>query len=249
MIGTEHWIIESMILLLGMWAVWKSLPRDPNIPWVQFQEDLRQSLQGSIPSEPRFPKPFTLLEWADISSDSEPLRDYLSKRLQNWIVIGEDALTIGFNKGILMKSAVCDWQEPDKLLSLLEEQIQDRSQRFVFIAKGSQTKDLLRFLHANPAVRDFTGAAVLLEPELQTEWMQEHFNNKEMDVEANISVPYFVCQPEGEAFHLIPQKDESGWKAIEVIQCDPVVLQWFHEQNVMWVQMLAMLMVKRKESV
>ena len=148
-----------------------------------------------------------------------------------------------------MERAVCDWQQPDKVLSQLEEQLQDRAQRFVFVAKRSQTKALLRFLHANPAVRDFTGAVVLIEPDLDEDWMIAHFNNKEMDVEANISVPYFVCQPEGESFQFMPSHDESGWKAIDVIQCDQSVLQWFHEQNMMWVQMLAMLMVKRKESV
>ena len=60
----------------------------------------------------------------------------------------------------------------------------------------------MSFLHANPAVRDFTGAVLLIEPEFDEDWMIAHFNNKEMDVEANISVPYFVCQPEGESFQL-----------------------------------------------
>ena len=70
-----------------------------------------------------------------------------------------------------------------------------------------------------------------------------------MDVEANVSVPYFVCQSEGQSFQFVPSIDEGGWKAIDVIQCDSMVHQWFQEQNAMWVQVLAMLMVKRKESV
>ena len=109
MIGIEHWMIESGIVLLGMWAVWKSLPRDPSIPWEQFQEDLNQSLQGASPSEPVFPKPFTLLEWTDISSDSVRLWDYLSKRLKDWIVVGEDVHLIGWSEVSVGKVYAIGW--------------------------------------------------------------------------------------------------------------------------------------------
>ena len=144
----EHWIIESGIVLLGIWAVWKSLPRDPDISWAPFQEDLRQCLLGASPSEPVFPKPFTLLEWTDISSDSERLRDYLSNRLKDWIVVGEDAHLLGWGDNVSMRVVACDWQDSKEILSQLEEQLEDRSQRFVFVAKGSQANDLIAFLHA-----------------------------------------------------------------------------------------------------
>jgi hypothetical protein len=114
---------------------------------------------------------------------------------------------------------------------------------------AADATQLMKLLYANPAVRDFTGAVVLLEPILEETWMIKHFNNKDMDVEANISVPYFVCQPPGVSFQYRPPKDENGWKAIEVIQCNEQLQQWFKADNPMWIQILAMLMVKRKESV
>ena len=84
MIGIEHWIIETGIVLLGLWAVWRSLPRDPNIPWRQFQADTINALMGNALSEPVFPRPFTLLEWTDITSDSPQLQTYLQKRLEEY---------------------------------------------------------------------------------------------------------------------------------------------------------------------
>ena len=76
----------------------------------QFQEDLRQSFLGASPSEPVFPKPFTLLEWTDISSDSVRLWDYLSKRLKDWIVVGEDVHLIGWSDNVSMqRSPAIGW--------------------------------------------------------------------------------------------------------------------------------------------
>lgn len=249
MIGIEHWVIESAIALLGLWAVWKSLPRDPNIPWSHFQANIIHALMGNSLPEPVFPRPFTLLEWTDIRSDSPQLQVYLQKRLTDWIVVGTDPL-VGKWCGYLSTKTLCvDWSNTAEVLSQLEETLKDRSQRFVFLSSGEDSGLLLQFLHANPPVRDFTGAVLLIEPHLDEEWMLEHFNNKQMDVEANVSVPYFVCQSEGQSFQFVPPADESGWKAIEMIQCDSMVHQWFQEQNTMWVQVMAMLMVKRKESV
>ena len=249
MIGIDHWIIEIGIVLLGLWAVWKSLPRDPDIHWVQFQENVVRGLIGEPIHEPMSPKPFTLLEWTDIASDSERRQDYVRKRLMDWIVVGTDALVHGWHESISIQTLSVDWSNSTDVLDRLEKRLTERSQRFVFVTSAIDCDQLIQFLHANPPVRDFTGAVVLLEPELQTEWMQEHFNNKEMDVEANVSVPYFVCQTEGVSFQFMPPVSESGWKAIDVIQCDPIAHQWFQEQNSMWVELLSMLMVKRKESV
>lgn len=248
MIGIEHWIIEIGIGLLGFWAVWKSLPRDPNIPWIQFQSDVVGALKGELVSEPVFPKPFTLLDWTDIASDSQHLQEYLQKRLADWIVVGTESVVSSWHGSTSTEAVLVDWSNATKVLSRLEQRLTERSQRFVFVTSGKDSGLLLQFLHANPPVRDFTGAVVLINPELEADWMNEYFTNKEMDVEANISVPYFVCQSQGVSFQFTPPADESGWKAIEVIQCAPSVHQWFEENNGMWVQMLAMLMVKRKES-
>ncbi len=249
MIGIDHWIIEIGIVLLGLWAVWKSLPRDPDIPWIQFQANVVRALMGESVHEPVSPKPFTLLEWTDITSDSQKLQDYLHKRLADWIVVGTAEMVHDWRESISIQTLSVEWSDSSEVLAQLEKRLTERSQRFVFVTSATDSDQLIHFLHANPPVRDFTGAVVLLEPQLEAEWMQEQFNNKEMDVEANVSVPYFVCQSEGVSFQFMPPVDESGWKAIELIQCDPIAHQWFQEQNSMWVQILAMLMVKRKESV
>lgn len=249
MLGIEHWLIEGGIVLLGAWAVWKSLPRDPNIPWVEYQSDILGCLDGAAPTEPAYPKPFTLLEWSDIQSDSVTVMAYIQKRLQDWIPVGREKTIQSWDQVCPSESMIVDWSNPKQVLTQLEGRLQERSQRFIFVASTDDASRLLKFLHANPPVRDFTGAIVLMEPELDADWMQTHFNDKEMDVEANVSVPYFVCQEEGESFGFVPATDENGWKAIEVVQVDSAALTWFRENNRLWVQLMAMLMVKRKESV
>ena len=249
MLGIEHWLIESGIVLLGAWAVWKSLPRDPKIAWNQYQSDVLMCLDGVTPDTPSYPKPFTLLEWADVHPASETLLTYLQNRLQDWIPVGTQGAIQHWEQACTSERMVVDWSNGAQVLSQLEERLQERSQRFVFVASKQDATSLLEFLHANPPVRDFTGAVVLMDPNLDADWMGEHFNDKEMDVEANISVPYFVCQSEGETFQFVPSADENGWKAIEVVQVNTAALNWFYERNRQWVQLLAMLMVKRKESI
>jgi len=249
MLGIEHWLIESGIVLLGAWAVWKSLPRDPKIAWDQYQSDILTCLNGVPPDTPSDPKPFTLLEWSDVQAASETLLIYLQNRLQDWIPVGTQEAILYWEQVCRSEPMIVDWSNGVQVLSQLETRLQERSQRFVFVASKQDAASLLGFLHANPPVRDFTGAVVLMDPYLDADWMGNHFNDKEMDVEANISVPYFVCQSEGEAFQFVPSADENGWKAIEVVQVNTAALNWFHERNTQWVQLLAMLMVKRKESV
>ena len=214
------------------------------------QADIINTWMGTSVSEPVFPRPFTLLEWTDITPIPHNFKRTYKNDWTDWIVVGTDSLVGIWRENLLTKTRSVDWSNSKEVLARLEETLTERSQRFVFLTSGTDAQSCcLTFLHANPPVRDFTGAVLLIEPDLEDDWMHEQFNNKQMDVEANVSVPYFVCQPGGQSFQFVPSVDESGWKAIEVIQCDSMVHQWFQEHNVMWVQMLAMLMVKRKESV
>ena len=79
--------------------------------------------------------------------------------------------------------------------------------------------------------------------------MAAHFNNDEMDVEANISVPYFICLGDGASSFPIPTATDAGWKAIDVIECDSYVLPWARSNDPHWVIYMGLLLSKRKESV
>lgn len=245
----EHWILEVGIVVLGLWAVWNSLPRDPNISWSEYQQDLLKTLQQFPIVDPLYPKPLTLLEWSDIKVDSKEVHLVLQRRLADLIVVGRTGRVDVWKQQLEQSILTVDWSETDSLLESLESVLTVSSQRFIFVVEGEDAQLLLAFLHEHPAVRDFTGAVLCIDPIVNSEWMAEHFNNDEMDVEANISVPYFVCLEVGVSSFPIPTVTDAGWKAIDVIECASDVLPWARSNDPHWVIYMGLLLSKRKESV
>ena len=245
----EHWILEIGIVILGLWAVWNSLPRDPNIEWSEYQRDLLTALKQQPVVDPFYPKPLTLLTWSDLQVDSAEVHAVLQRRLTDVMVVGRAERIDTWGTQLGQSLVTVDWSAVETLLATLENALTETAQRFVFVVEGADTQVLLTFLHANPAVRDFTGAVLAIEPIVNVEWMTEHFNNDEMDVEANISVPYFVCHEVGSSFSPRVKVTDAGWKAIDVIECDSDVLPWARSNDPSWVVYMGLLLSKRKESV
>lgn len=255
-LNLEHWVLEVGIAFLGAWAVWKSLPTDPEIDWQQFQLALGHAFQGQEPDTGIFSRPLNLVSWSALkvdaslttSEDLDPqLLAVLGRKLEDTIVVGSEELVADWVRLFELQRLIADWSS-DSLLPDLEKVLERRSQRFIFVVQGEDVQRMLVFLHANPAVRDFTGAIVVIEPVVDNAWVQKHFNHTEMDVEANLSIPYFVCESTPTNVFTVAS-DPSGWKAIEVIDCFPEVLQWMTEKSLLWVVWIAMLLSKRKESV
>jgi len=245
----EHWILEVGIVVLGLWAVWNSLPRDPNISWSEYQQDLLKALEQLSIVDPLYPKPLTLLEWSDIKVDSKEVHLVLQRRLADLIVVGRTEHVDVWKRQLELSTLSVDWSQTDSLLASLEAALTVSSQRFVFVVEEADAEVLLAFLHAHPAVRDFTGAVLFIDPIVNAEWMMEHFNNDEMDVEANISVPYFVCLGDEASSFPMPTVTDAGWKAIDVIECASDVLPWARSNDPHWVIYMGLLLSKRKESV
>ncbi len=254
----EHWIIEGVIVLLGAWAVFKSLPREPDVDWAAYQQSLLATLLGDSVENSICDQPLRLLEWTDIHKGSDKVRSVFRRRLDGWIVVtNEDraAERAEWKAWADLESVSLDWDRPAAWLSQLESVLTQSSQRFLFVASQADCQQLLKFLHQHPAVRDFTGAVVCINPVLNTEWLAMHFTHANMDVEANVSIPYFVCATQSNPLPIGEgdRKGNLGWKAIDVIECDAKVQEWssMDEPQAVkrWVLYMATLLSKRKESV
>lgn len=210
--------LEVVILLLAAWALWKSLPRPLKYDWVSIHSKFLLQLSqeknedwSQIAEKESLEKPFSILDWEDIQVDSDQVITFLRRRCKHLLFIGEGDFALGLSEFLKLPLSVLTTVED--LSGLLEKS----SQRFVFIARGERGQDLLTFLHQYPAVRDHTGGVLLIDPVLDHNWCKKHFTHSEMDVEAQLLIPYFIWG--SKEYHRLekPPVDERGWKAIELI--------------------------------
>lgn len=245
--------LEIVIVALAGWALWNTLPRDPKMDWTEFSQRIRNGLSGNQ-MESLDSNPLMLLQWDQIYLHSETLRACVQRRLSDHILIGVDSLASVWSEWLGLKLALVTANESENAMSLLESALENRAERFVIVSNGTECQEWLEFLHQYPAVRDFTAAVIFLEPELSENWISEHFNHDEMDVEANISVPYFVLSREPSTYLTTPPANSMGWKAIEVIalqdlnECD-LQSNRTAQDNEWLAHCLSILIAKRKEGV
>ena len=209
--------LEMIIVLLAGWALWKSLPRDPCIEWDVFGQAIQQSLSDQIPDGAKN-HPLMLLEWDQVRLHDTNLYEILQRRLSGTILVGTDSLTKHWGEWLGCKHVstfIID--DPTSWTDTLETVLDNTAERFVIIAQGTDCQVWLEYLHRSPAVRDFTSAVIFLAPELRQEWLTAHFDHDQMDVEANISVPYFVLSQSSETCISTPAPNSMGWKALEII--------------------------------
>jgi hypothetical protein len=108
-------------------------------------------------------------------------------------------------------------------------------QRMVIIAQGTHVHEVLAVLHSCEILRDRVvvvlslGTAVMSEE--HCDWMEDHFQHKELDTELNRRTLYMAITDGGET-HLdaseqrFPERAElpSGWAPIESVDLGPLVL-------------------------
>lgn len=245
--------LEIIIVILAGWALWNSIPREPRIDWMEFGHRIRMRLSGfQIESTPN--NPLMLLQWDQIYLHSETLQERVQHRLSDYILIGEDSLIPIWSEWLGLKQSLVCVNDSGNAMSLLESALENRAERFIIVSSGNTCQKWLELLHQYPAVRDFTAAVVFLEPELSDGWILEHFNHDEMDVEANISVPYFVLSQEASTYLSTPPSNSMGWKAIEVIELQNMKECDLHtnrttKDNEWLAHCLSLLIAKRRESV
>ena len=245
--------LEVIIVALSGWALLKSLPREPQVDWMEFSHRIRQRLSG-LDVESKDGNPLMLLQWDQMYLHSETLQGRIQRRLNDHIVVGIDPLVSVWSAWLGLKSSLVNVDDPVHAMSMLESILENRAERFMIISSGTECQKWLEFLHQYPAVRDFTAAVVFLEPDFSEDWISEHFNHDEMDVEANISVPYFVLSRGVSTYLSTPPANSMGWKALEVItlqdvkECD-LTSSRTDQDNEWLVHCLSILIAKRKESV
>ena len=245
------WFLELGIVVLAAWAVWKSLPKTPQIAWLNYSKNLRLRLSGRTDHEVEmFPRALGLLAWDAVEINGTLVQEIVRRKLDGWIVVGSKDLDAWSD---LIGHKVLELPSTeDRWMTVLEQALDSTAQRFLWIVSSNQCDEALRFLHDHPAVRDYTGAIVLIEPEVDLDWLKKHFTHAEMDVEANIALPYFVLSSKQETFIQLPPDDEHGWKSIDVIpvlSIDEVDLENVTSESALWLATLVTLMIcKRKES-
>ena len=210
--------LEVMIITLAGWALWKSLPKPLHYDWTSIHAKFLLSLSGEknerwtqVAEREMIAKPFSIFTWEDIHADSEEVIAFIQRKCKHILLIGEGAIAnecaIVLDRPLSTLTTVED----------LSQRLQKSSQRFLFIGEGKKGQELLSFLHQYPAVRDHMAGVILVNPELNADWCREHFNHREMDVEAQLSIPYFVWGTQAYDALEKPAVDERGWRAIELI--------------------------------
>lgn len=213
----QDWYLEVTVLMLAGWALWKSIPREPSIDWNGYTDEIRRRLNG-LEISTTSTNALMLLPWEQVQVGNTMVQQRIQRRLSDHIIVGSDALVSYWGDWLGLKcsndlavAAREDW------MSHLETLLSNRAERFVIVAHGTACQSWLEFLHAAPAVRDFTSAIVMIEPAVSEDWISTHFNHDALDVEANVSIPYFVLSSTAETYLSTPPANRMGWKAIEVI--------------------------------
>lgn len=258
-----NWILEIAIVILAGWAVWLTLPKTPNIPWPKFQGQVLQAwltqsqelmktqstqeIVSTISDEcTEFSRPAILLSWSDVYLNSPILEQHLHKHLSHCVVVGAMELL----QPLMQMAQIAHLQVDDfsKLdITVLEGVLSHRHQRLIFVAQKEDAQHLLAFLHQYPGVRDFTAIVVLLEPLLSQTWLAENFAHDQMDVEANIAIPYFFVTSD-DSIPLNPIASKTGWQSIEVIPLHRLSKDMAFCLETWWA-LVAMIWIKRKEEI
>jgi hypothetical protein len=213
-----EFILEMIILVLAAWALWKSLPKSLNYDWRSVHAKFLLSLSSEdnkqwkdLARREVLDKPFAILGWEDIDSNSDETQEFLRRKSRH-------ILLIGIGKFINKFSLLLDRPLSEALtIENLSDLIQRRDQRFIFVAEGDKAQELLHFLHQYPAVRDRMAGVCLINPVLDQEWCTEYFTHAEMDVEVQLSIPYFVWGTTEYEGLPTPVVEPRGWKAIDLI--------------------------------
>jgi hypothetical protein len=111
-----------------------------------------------------------------------------------------------------------------RLVERVEGELDEAHERLVFVVGRAEALPLLRILHAEATLRDYTRAVVLVDPDLEAaeDWIAAHFDHDALDTELNIPISYVVVRaaPGPDLPHRPMPK--SGARALDVVNLSPV---------------------------
>ena len=230
------YLLEIIIVILALWALYKSLPSKKEVEWERWLScflrsqltendinDLKKNIERHTKdtkwitnlvqetSSSLALKPFSVLEWNEVSAHSHTMNAFLQRKLQKMILVGQCDFAINF----------AELTKRERLYSFdiekLSSQITQKSQRFCFIVEKEEVQQFLEFFHQYPAVRDYTMAIMMIDPIFDPEWAAEHFTQTGMDVELNQPIPYFIWGRDSRPVLFEPASDPNGFQSIEMV--------------------------------
>ena len=230
---TVNLVIETIIVICSIWAIYATLCPKNNMNWEMFFREMllgivptkdhsRYQLENTLPKDPIYSKFSHAISWDDIGCTLEPnlgftieIQAKLQKKLQHNILVGEGIVSQNIAK--FFSQTITDFQLvlQDKTDEIAKH-IVAANKRFVWIVTEKQWQPLVEFLHRYPGVRDYTRAVVAIDPVLDEAWWQKKFTQDQMDVEANIAIPYFFFVPVSTQL-IEPMASPTGWKSIQLI--------------------------------
>lgn len=227
--------LEIIIVICSVWAVYATLYTKHTLNWDVFFAEMWlailptkdpsvQNTDRTIIKDPIFPKFSHTISWEDIGRNLEPnlgfsrdIQTNIQKKLQHNIVVGDGVVVRNIVECLSQKTLDFSLVMQEKTEEL-SKQIVAPNQRFIWIVTGAQWQPLVEFLHKYPGVRDYTRAVVAIHPVIHADWWKANFTQEQMDVEANMAIPYFFFMPPSVELQE-PMASPTGWKSIDLIPC------------------------------
>jgi hypothetical protein len=223
--------LSLVALGLAIYAGWQMLPRPLLLPWDDlFKTALEASVAGTAPSttDPSVdPRTGLGFDWAAFASWAPETRAAIARRLGSivWMTAGTD---LDVPAEIDARNVRLEGLDADgaraRLVERVEGELDEAHERLVFVVGRAEALPLLRILHAEATLRDYTRAVVLVDPDLEAaeDWIAAHFDHDALDTELNIPISYVVVRaaPGPDLPHRPMPK--SGAHALDVVNLSPV---------------------------
>ena len=231
-------IAEIVALGLAGWAAYKSRPKRLDLDWsFLFHRALGSTEVRQDPrmTEPKY-KPAPTIAWADFE---QPIFAVYLQRKCNHLLCFDLHTSLGEEIASLPKIRFHSTPQPEP--EWIANHIEKKSDRFLMVSSGEATQRQLEMLHKYPGMRDRMFAFVALNPVVNNEWITAHFNQKEMDAEANHAIPYillYTTNPTNDNQIINePPVSSTGWQSIQIINLGTIPTDVGNEKLVraLWV--------------
>ena len=207
-------IAEIVALGLAGWAAYKSRPKRLDLDWsflLHRAFGLEDAKKDQRWEEPKY-KPASTISWADFE---QPIfASYLQRKCNHLICFDMDT-SFGEAIGKLPYLRCHSIREPEP--EWIANQIEKKSDRLLMVVSKEGAQRQLEMLHKYPGMRDRMFAFVALDPIVNSDWMATHFNQKEMDAEANHAIPYILLhttEPTNRNQIIMePPVSSTGWRS------------------------------------
>ncbi len=159
------------------------------------------------------------MDWKKLGEGEPELMALVKRRLGDfrllWFGVGAVELP-GLTLHALKEGSLGASPEQQAWEKELEQQV--GKGKVILAASGAAVMGLLKLLHDAPGLRDRCHAVILVEPELEKEWVPANFTHAAFDTELNRVTPYLVLRLDRSQSTLAtPPEPPTGRVAVEVL--------------------------------